>query len=137
MSPEERKAICNRFVDEMFNQGNLDVAEEIVAANFKMSKHEIGREGLKQSVTWWRSAFPDLKVTIDETIIEGESIGFWYSARGTQNGEFIGIPPTGKQVNWSGFYLLRIVDGGIAEARFVADRLGIIHQLGGTVVKSA
>lgn len=136
MSPEECKAICNRFVEEMFNQGNLDVADEIVSANFKLNKHEIGRDGVKESVAWWRSAFPDLKMTIDETIIEGESIGFWFSARGTQNGEFIGIAPTGKQVNWSGFDLLRIVDGRIAEARFVADRLGIVHQLGGTVVKN-
>jgi len=136
MSPEECKAICNRFVEEILNQGNLDVVEEIVASDFKLNKHEMGREGLKQAVTWWRSAFPDLKVTVEDTLIEGDSIGFWYSARGTHKGEFIGIPPTEKEVNWSGFDLLRIVDGRIAERRFIADRLGIVHQLGGSVVKN-
>jgi steroid delta-isomerase-like uncharacterized protein len=132
--PEEsNKALVRRWIEEGFNQHNVAVVDELFAERFAVNGQVVGREGLKQNMTRHLSGFPDLHVTIDDMLAEGEKVGMWYTVEGTHGGEFEGIPPTGNHAKWTGFDLFRIEQGKIASARFVSDFHGLLTQLGATV----
>jgi len=130
---EQNKALVRRWIEEGFNKRDLKVVDEIFVESLAINGIVIGRENLKQDMRRRLTAFPDLYVTIDEIIGEGNKVGIWYTVKGTHGGEFEGIPPTGKPVNWFGFDLLRIEGGKIAQGRFVDDMLGLMRQLGATL----
>jgi steroid delta-isomerase-like uncharacterized protein len=130
---EQNKALVRRWIEEGFNKRDVKIADDLFVQDFIVNGQKIGREGLKQSMTRHLSAFPDLRVAINEIIAEGGKVVIWYTVQGTQKGEFDGVPPTGKQVNWVGADLFRIEGGKIVEARFVDDSLGRLRQLGATV----
>ncbi|UCG24904.1 MAG: ester cyclase, partial [Chloroflexota bacterium] len=88
--------------------------------------YELVREG----VTLVREAFPDFQLSIDEQVAEGDRIGAHWTMTGTHEGEFYGIPPTGKQVKHSGATFYRLANGRIAEVWFLADMMGLMQQLG-------
>jgi steroid delta-isomerase-like uncharacterized protein len=133
-APTERnKALVRRWIEEGFNKRSLIVVDEVFAKRFAVNGQVIGRDGLKKSMTRHLKGFPDLHVTIDDIVAEGSKVGIWYTVEGTHRGEFEGIPPTGKQVNWFGFDLFTIEDGKISEGRFVSDLLGLLRQLGATL----
>jgi predicted ester cyclase len=88
---------------------------------------------MKQSMNRHLRGFPDLHVTIDDILAEGQKVGVWYTVEGTHRGEFDGIAPTGKRVKWVGFDLFSVQDGKIAEARFLSDFHGLLTQLGASV----
>ena len=127
---EQNKVLVRRWIHEGFNRRNLEVVDEVFADDFAVGGQRIGRAGLKQNMTRRLSAFPDLQVTITEVVAEGDHVVIWYTARGTHKGEFEGIRPTGKRVNWFGSDLLRIAAGKIVEGRFLDDSLGLLRQLG-------
>lgn len=89
-----------------------------------------GRDAYKQLVTVFRTGFPDIKVTVEDMVAEEEKVVARWSWRGTNQGEFQGIPPTGKQVTGSGISIHRIAEGKIAEAWVNFDTLGMLQQLG-------
>ena len=89
-----------------------------------------GREAYKQVVSLFLSGFPDLKTTVDDIVAEGDRVACRWTFRGTQRGEMMGIPPTGKRVLGSGMSIHRIADGKIAEGWFNFDTLGMLQQLG-------
>jgi steroid delta-isomerase-like uncharacterized protein len=133
-TPTERnKALVRRWIEEGFNKRKLMVVDQLFAERFAVNGNVIGRDGLKQSMTRHFGGFPDLHVTVDDIVAEGEKVGIWYTVEGTHRGEFEGIVPTGKQVKWFGFDLLTIEAGKISEGRFVSDLLGLLRQLGATV----
>ena len=129
---EPNKALVRRWIEEGFNQHNLQVVDAIFAETLTINGHLMGRENLKQNMSRWLAAFPDLHVTIDTMIGEGNSVGLWYTVKGIHKGAFEGIPPTGRQVSWVGVDLLRIESGRIAQGTFVDDSLGLLRQLGAT-----
>jgi predicted ester cyclase len=102
----ENKAKFRLLYDEILNKGNLDAFDKLCARNFV--KHAIppspdyGIEGSKQSVLMLRKAFPDIKYTVEDMIEDGDKPVARWSAKGTHKGEFMGIPPTGKQVAFTG-----------------------------------
>ena len=131
---EENKATSRRFYEELFTQGNLDTAEEIVTSDFVIHDPNIpqeprGPEGLKQFVSMYRNAFPDLNFTIEDQIAEGEKVGTRWVAHGTHQGELIGIAPTGKRVTVRAFTLQRFSGGKIAEDWAHYDALGMMRQI--------
>jgi predicted ester cyclase len=130
---EQNKALVRRWIEEGFNKRDLKVVDEIFVETLPINGVMIGRENLKQSMRRRFTAFPDLHVTIEEIIGEGEKVGIWYTAQGTHKGEFEGISPIGRQVSWFGFDLLRVKGGKIAEGRFIDDSLGLMRQLGATL----
>ena len=132
---EENKAIVRRFYEEYVNQGVLSVAEELVAADFRDHNppgpgFAQGREGLKQVFAMFRTAFPDMTLTIDDQIAEGDKVVSRLTARGTHQGEMMGIPPTGKTMNMNVIDILRLQDGQITEHWGESDNLGMMQQLG-------
>jgi steroid delta-isomerase-like uncharacterized protein len=127
---EGNKAIVRRWIEEGFNRQNLSVVDELFAGQFTVNGQIVGRDGLKASMSRHLNGFPDLHVTIDDIVAEGDKVGVWYTVEGTHRGEFEGIQATGNRAKWSGFDLLTVEDGRISEARFLSDFFGLMTQLG-------
>ncbi len=133
MGPDDNKAIVRRFIEQAFNVGNVPVIDELVADNYvnHAGKTEVrGPEGMKQFVTTYRTAFPDYACTIDDQVAEGDKVVTRWTARGTQRGELMGIPPTGKHITLSGVVIDRIANGKLVETWLHADVLEMMQQLG-------
>jgi predicted ester cyclase len=96
MSAEENKALVRRFFEEAWNKGNVAAVDEFMATDYVehplSSELPPGAEGLKQLIIAYRSAFPDLKLTLDDIFAEGEMVAFRWSVRGTHLGDWLGIP---------------------------------------------
>jgi steroid delta-isomerase-like uncharacterized protein len=132
---ETNKAISRRIVEEIFNEGRLEAADEIVTPDFighdpASPEPIIGPEGLKRNADGYRTAFPDVRLTIEDEIAEGDRVVTRWTARGTHQAELFGIPATGKQATVTGMTIDRIVDGRIVESWTNWDTLGLLQQLG-------
>lgn len=130
---QENKALVRRAIEEVYNQGNLAIVDELVASDFVMhsASDEIhGPAGAKQFVTMLREAFPDLHVTIEDQIADGDKVVTRWSSEGTHLGEFQGIPPTGKHGMMTGIDIDRVGGGKIVECWVNEDDLGLLQQLG-------
>lgn len=132
---ETNKAIVRRGVEDVWNGQALDTADEIVASDFVVHastpESEIrGRDGIKQHFAALHEAFPDLRFRIEDHIAEGDRVVTRWSAQGTHQGAFQGIPPTGKQVTLTGIDIDRIAGGKIVECWMSLDELGLLQQLG-------
>lgn len=134
MSTEENKAKQRRVWEEVFNKGNLSVVDETIADNYvyhgPMGMEYKGPEGFRQMVTVFRTAFPDMRMTVDDLIAEGDKVVSYYTMTGTHKGEYLGIAPTGKKVKFSGIVIVRWVGGKEVEAGGVGDILSMMQQLG-------
>ncbi len=131
----DTKAIARRFLEEAFNSGNLDVVDELVAPEFvnhdaALPEPGVGIEAAKASITGYREAFPDLRLMIEQQLAEGEYVTTRWSARGTHQGNLMGMAPTGKQATVTGITIDRIVDGRFVESWTNWDTLGLMQQLG-------
>ncbi len=119
MSVEENKAIELRFFEEVVNKGNLAVIDEIVAANFVDRSTLPGVtpdcKGYKQFFAMAHSAFPDFHSTLEDMIAEGDKVVQRFTVRGTHKGEWMGIAPTGKQIEMGGIAVHRLAGGKIVE----------------------
>ena len=133
MSTEENKAIVRRY-REAHNTNNLDALDEIVAAD--LITHALlpgmppGREGGKMVHQGVLEMFPDMQVTTEDLIAEGDRVFERFSARGTDKGGFMGMPPTGKSFTTTGMIVYRIANGKIVEHWGVNDTVGLMQQLG-------
>ncbi len=132
---EENKAQFRRTYEEMFNQGNLAVADELIAPD--CINHEVppgmnnrGPEAMRQVVMMLRTAFPDLHGTIEELVAEGDTVACRVSMSGTHLGSFMGIAPTGRSFRQAQMHFMRFRDGKGIEHRAVRDDLGMMQQLG-------
>ncbi len=132
-SANENEALVRRFLNEAYNQGNLAVGDELLAANcvFYTPAPIQGISGWKQYATAFLTAFPDdLRVTIDDTFSAGDKVVTRWTAQGTHKGPLRGIPPSGNQVTWLGMAIYGLSDGKIAEVWGLNDALGIMQQIG-------
>ena len=133
---EANKAVVRRFYEEMLSQHNLEVAAELFTEDFVDHDADSpegrlsGIEGAKQEVGVYIQAFPDMVVTIDDSIAEGDRVAIRGVLTGTHRGELAGIPATGKPVKVTVQQSFRLKDGKIAEAWLEIDRLGILQQIG-------
>src|SRR5436305_11236944 len=133
MPVQDNKNLVRRFWEEIWNQGNMAVADEIVASNFVLYRPNgqmNGPQGLKRWVTTVRAASPDMQFTLDDTIAEGDKVVTRWTGRGTNTGPFAGRPPTGKQVTLTGISIFRIENDKIVEDRLEEDVLGFMQQIG-------
>lgn len=134
MSTEENKAIFRRIIEEVWNKGDLAAVDELVAPNhiyhFPGREDIKGPEGVKQFVTMARTAFPDIHITIDDMLAEGDKVACRCTWRGTHKGEIRGIAPTGKQVTVTGIVISHCVGGKEVEGWESTDSLGMLQQMG-------
>lgn len=132
---EANKLVVKRLFEELWNQGNLSVAEELFCPNYTHhdpSTPDLGRgpEGERKRASLYRTAFPDLHLTIENIISEGDTVmARWYCSA-THKGELSGIPATGKRITITGISIARLSSGKIAEGWVQWDALGMMQQLG-------
>jgi len=131
---DENKAVVQRMFDEIINAHSVSRAEDFYDPNFV--HHTLpppfsrDLDGLKQYASEYFQACPDLHVTIDHMIAEGDWVTTHFTSHGTHQGELMGIPATGKEFTFSGVFTSRIVDGRFVEDWSYADDLGLLQQLG-------
>jgi steroid delta-isomerase-like uncharacterized protein len=133
MPVEQNKNNIRRHVEEVWNQGNLDSIPELIAPNyyFRSGESEFkGPEGFKQMVVMFRSAFPDLRFTIDEMVGEGDTVAVRYTFTGTFKGELAGIKPTGRKLERIEAIFHRFENGKQVGATSYTDNLSLYQQLG-------
>jgi steroid delta-isomerase-like uncharacterized protein len=135
MMSEENKEKTRRFLEEAFNEGNLSVVDEIFASDYVQhdpaNPEEIsGPEGAKGFVQMYRSAFPDIHITVEDQIAEGDAVVTRWTGRGTHQGELFGIPPSGNQVETSGITIYHFSGGKGVESWSNYDALGLMQQIG-------
>lgn len=134
MSTEQNKSIVRRWVEEGWNKENLAVVDQIYTPNFVQHDSSpvpvTSSEALKHYVAGYKSAFPDLHFTIDDLIAEGDRVVWRFTSKGTNNGPFMGMPPTGKRGVVPGIVVFRFEDSRIAEAWVNFDALSLLQQLG-------
>ena len=134
MSTEENKALVRRFYDDVINKHNVDAVDNFIATD--AIDHSAppgsasGLEGAKQQMSMFFSAFPDIRVTAEDQIAEGDKVVSRLSVRGTHKGEFMGIPPTGKEITMTAIDMVRIASGKMVEHWEEVDMLGVMQQLG-------
>jgi steroid delta-isomerase-like uncharacterized protein len=119
MSTEENKAVVRRSV-EALNKGDLSTFDQLAG----------GPEEWKRRVANLLTAFPDVQLIQEELIAEGDHVVERWTIRGTHQGTFMGIPPTGKYITYTGIDIFRIVDGKLVLIGQSVDRLGMLQQLG-------
>ncbi len=132
---EGNKNAVRRLFEEVWNKGNVQVTDELFTPNYThhdASTPDVGRgpESEKKRVNLYRTAFPDLRLTVEDLIADGETVMARWSCRGTHKGDLSGIAPTGKQINMSGISIARFANGKIAEGWVNWDALGMMQQLG-------
>jgi steroid delta-isomerase-like uncharacterized protein len=130
---EQNKTLARRWFEDLFSRGNLDVANEILSAEFVdhlTHEDERGLEELKHYVGIYRTAFPDIQDTVEDIVAEGDKVVVRWTSGGTHQGEFMGVAPTGRHVRFSGMRLFRIAENKIVENWVNIDERGLQEQLG-------
>jgi len=135
MPTEENKIVSWRLQEEVFGQGKLELVDELLASDYvshapgdpELSR---GPEDIKRIVRTYRWAFPDLTYTVEKQVAEGDMVVTRWTARGTHQGEFMGIPPSGNTIEVSGMSMDRFSAGKIAEDWTNWDALEMMQQLG-------
>ena len=133
MSTEQNKALVRRIFEEGLNQNKPAVFDELIAPSYV--NHDLpapapGVEGFKMVIGLFLSAFPDMRVTLEEELAEGNMVTTRGYFTGTHKGDFQGIPPTGKQVNVKYIDIWRVENGKLVENWVRLDELGMMQQLG-------
>ncbi len=134
VSAEDNKALVRRVVDEVQSGGNIDLIDEICSSEFVNHSIPPGIppdcEGLKILTAMFRGAFPDSYFTVEDMVAEGEKVATRKTFHGTHEGEFMGIPPSGRAVSMGLIDIVRISDGRVVEHWSMGDTLGLMQQLG-------
>ena len=138
MSTEENKALVRRLIEED-KKRNVDGMLELYAPDYVIHGGQVyglpptytpGLEGLKQICTAFWMAYPDEHMVVEDMIAEGDKVAYRFTLRATHQGEFLGIPPTGKAVTVTGIYISRIAGGKFVEDWQTPDLLALMQQLG-------
>lgn len=132
---EENKALARRWFEELFNAQNLDIADEITAQDSVnhdplLADLPSGPEGAKYVVNLYHGAFPDAQITVEDEIAEGDKVVTRWTGRGTHQGEFMGVSPSGNRVEVAGITINRVSEGKIAETWTIYDAMGMMQQIG-------
>lgn len=135
---EDNKTICRRFVSEVINRRNLALVDTFIAQSYVYhgpgGLELLGPEGFRQLLNMYVTAFPDVDMTIDDIVAEGDNVAWRWTARGTHKGDLAGIAPTGRRVTVTGIVVSRFAGGRIVEDWESFDELGMLRQLGVTAI---
>ena len=136
MSVETNMIVLRRFIEEAWNNGNIRVIDELFSQDYVyhpayfVDRELRGTEGIKQLVNFYRSAFPDLRVTVEEMFGDRDEAVVRMSWYGTHRGQFLNAAPTGRQVVFSWININRFANGKIAETWPAVDIMWALQQLG-------
>lgn len=131
---EENKAISKKVYEEVWVKGNLDVVDELFAVDYVNHNQPPnlprGKEGFKLMSSMYQSAFPNMKMVVEDLLADGDRVITRWVSTGKHAGEFNGIPATGKDVRVTGISIDRIAGGKVAESWGEFDLAGLLMQLG-------
>lgn len=131
---QDNSTVVRRFVEETINQGQIDSAGQFVwedvVEQVPLPGQGPGLEGLKDILRVLRTGFPDMHWAVEEQIAEGDKVLTRFEWTGTHQGEFLGVPATGRPVKVWGMVLDRLLEGRIKDTRILMDTLGLMMQLG-------
>jgi steroid delta-isomerase-like uncharacterized protein len=137
---EQNEEIVRRIFDEVWNKGNIDVADQLVGANFVLHDpaQTLDRDlaGFKKHIAEVRAAFPDIHFTVEDMLAQGDKVVSRWSAQGTHRGDFLGVRATGKQMTVTGILVTRHANGKNVETWSNWDALGLPQQLGAVPAKA-
>lgn len=132
----DNKALYRRFIDEVFNQGKVEKIPEFLAPSYTLhdAPHgaPAGPEAVAGIVRMFRAAFPDLHITIEEQVAEGDSVCARTVTRGTHRGTIFGVTASGRTITVPGLIWVRIVGGKLTESTVKNDVLTLLKQIGAT-----
>ena len=137
MATAQSRALVERYFEEVFNQGNVDLVDELLAADYinhgSIPGHPVqDREGTKRIEMESRAAFPDIRYTMERIVADGDMVAYHWSAVATHDGELMGIAPTGKRLSMQGMVFTRVANGTIDEQWRIVDVFGMLRQLDAT-----
>jgi steroid delta-isomerase-like uncharacterized protein len=133
---EQNKALARRGIEEVWNQGKLSAIDELIASNAIYHDPNVpggsftGPDGLKQFVTIYRTAFPDVRIRVDDQIADGDKVVTRWTATGTHKGDLMGIAPTNKFATVAGVDIELFQNGKVVESWASYDMFGMMQQLG-------
>jgi steroid delta-isomerase-like uncharacterized protein len=133
MSIETNKAIVRRYFEQVINKKRYDLANEFVVDTVEfhgVGPSIIGRKAVAEFFAMFGAAFPDWHTTIDDIVAEGDKVVVRTTSKGTHQGEFQGLPATGKPLTQYTINIIRLTNGKIVEARLQTDMLSMLQQLG-------
>lgn len=133
MAAMDNESLVRRIFTEVISQGKLEVADELIGStyvNHNFPGVPPGPEGFKQVIGMFRAGFPDMVVVVEDAIGNGDTIATRGRLTGTNTGEFMGMSPTGRSVNFGYIDIWRSEDGKLVENWVQMDRLGMMQQLG-------
>lgn len=134
MSVEQNKAAVKRFYDEVVNQARMELIDDLVAPNFIEHEQFPGlgndREGLKQFFQMMRTAFPDLRIDAHDLLAEGDKVVARATMSGTHQGEFMGVPATGRKISVAVVDLVQFEQGKAVAHWGLTDTMSMLQQLG-------
>jgi steroid delta-isomerase-like uncharacterized protein len=132
----EREALARRVFEDGFTEGRLEVLDEVMSDDFVMHDPQVpqgdlrGPAAARDVITTYRDAFPDLRMTIDDVVEQGDRVALRWTATGTHGGELNGLAPTGRSVTVTGMSIERIAGNRVAETWTNWDTLGLLQQIG-------
>jgi steroid delta-isomerase-like uncharacterized protein len=140
--PNNNAAIARQWFEQFWNQKKFDTIEQLVSPDCRLHGHAdndevVGMAEFQQFAQALQKAFPDIQIEVEDTISEGDrTVARWVS-RGTHQGEFMGIPPTGKKIFVRGVSVVRFSDGKMVESWDSWDKFGMLQSLGALPETSA
>lgn len=131
----DNRAICERYAEEVWNGGRMELIDELFTADHVYHDAILpdlprGPEGVRRRVQTYMDAVPDARVTPEDWMVDGDRVLMRWSWGGTNTGELLGMPPTGRTAHTTGMHLCRCRDGRICETWVSYDALGFLQQLG-------
>ena len=132
MGAESARDFVGRLHDELVCRGNLALVDELFHPDFvsHTSGEDVDREGFKRMLASLRAALPDVEVTTEPVLAEGDLVAWRSVTAGTHSAEWLGIPATGRHVEWASIHIARLRAGKLAEHWGSPDLLGLLAQLG-------
>lgn len=134
-TPDENAAIVQRYWDEVWNNQNdaalAEVFDPAEVHHWGIGDETHGPDEFLARVAAFRTAFPDFQIHVEKTVKEADHVVSYYRATGTHQGAWLGVEPTGTEIEYNGVNIFRIACGKIAESWGVANHLGLVQQIGG------
>ncbi len=129
---ERNKAVARTILEQVLGQGKIEENDALYSPDYVShgSTRDVGRAEDRELMKGWRRAFPDLRVTIDKIVAEGDLVAVRFTAEGTNSGSANSLPATGKRIRIAAMTIFKIVDGKIVEEWPIFDQLDFLRQLG-------
>jgi len=134
MADSDNKLLIRRYIEDVINTGDTSEIADFISPEytevFDGKRYPVGIDGAREHIAGVRTTYPDLRLTVDQQIAEGEYVATSITARGTHAGEWLGIRPTGRTVTYTGVNIDRVVGGKIVEHGGAANLLGPLLDIG-------